>query len=490
MSMSDYNPYHMPFPDVTFRQVDRALAETLLRTVAPFLPRQRTDKYPARNAPAAKAGVEKTKPGLFSASQWRKITAQIATLHEAYTGRQSEFARHGNPLHGNMAGYQLYFLPRNYLRARHVLASLPWQIEAGRPAGGGVFNPAGDKNNSVEPFRVLDLGCGTGAFSLAVLALLSVMTHSSSRPVRLTLVDQGHGLLELAVANLRDYASQVLPEVSLDIETHAHGVERFLGDLSDGAGEVASQSRQGLFHIAGGAMMLNELDLLGPRRKSTRGERFGEALRRLVHPGGVAVFVEPGTRRGYMNLMALRPRFSEWPSLYPCPHSDPCPMWEPSVKNWCHEKLMVPGGFFFDQLLKSSGGLELDMKSVHVASQAWQNTPSGKATAPFFNRGGLKAVSDRLPLGGKSGKKDSKTPQATVVLFCNSQGRIAEHPGAGLPAKPRGLWLENLPAPPLSGGENPPVEKAAVKKPSAPPRRRGDKKPGSKKFKPFRQRAK
>ena len=93
---------------------------------------------------------------------WLALAGEVMALHEAYTGREEEFGRARNPIHHRIGGYQFYFLPRNLFRVLHVLNGLPWR----------AVNPtvrAQDFLGARETFRVLDLGCGSGAFSLALL---------------------------------------------------------------------------------------------------------------------------------------------------------------------------------------------------------------------------------------------------------------------------------------------------------------------------------
>lgn len=354
---------------------------------------------------------------VLSPPGWRALVAEIEQLHAAYTRGEGEFAQARNPLRKRLGGYQFYFLPRNLWRVRHVLAHLPWNPEAGdTPAaawiGGGTL-------------RVLDLGCGSGAFTLAVLAWLA--SQRGGQPgvaaVEAELVDQGHELLGLAEANIRELARVALPGMPVRLRRHAAGVERFLE-----RGEAAP------VHLAGGAMMLNEVGLLEPGRGSARAARLVSRARRLLHPGGVLLFVEAGTRKGYLHLMAVREQVLERPMLYPCPHNRACPMFDPRARRWCHATVRLPRPFFFDRELREQGGLRLGMQTLNLAGLAVQEVPDPQPRPPFARAEGSRVVSDPMP-AQRPGAAGSR-----VVLLCTPQGRLAEVQGERLAPPTRGRW--------------------------------------------------
>lgn len=411
---------------------DALLKEALLRA---FLQKFHFKSNRFQALPAAtelRAGHKARLPD----TAWRAAGRQVMALHEAYTGG-GQFSHQQNPLHRHQAGYQFYFLPRNVFRIRHVLESLPWRDGAGiaHLAGSGGAGPHS------ATLDVLDLGCGTGAFSLALLENLAAQASSKPLNLRIALVDQGRSLLELAQANIRAYASLLLPALRLELQTHTEGVEAYL----------AAESRRGHFGIVGGGMMLNEMALLAPRRGSKRAVRFVTPLMHLPRQGGLVIFVEPGTRKGYMNLMALRDHAGRAPILYPCPHDKPCPVWSPKVHRWCHATQPLPAKFVFDGELRSRGRLEFAMREINLVGLAFQQSASGRVLQPFFSRRGARVVSGRLPQrGGKTSRKTDGGKGAgpaigEVVLQCDERGALKEIPAAALGPYPRGQWLD-LPA--------------------------------------------
>lgn len=507
----------------TAAPVMQALREALWEASRPHWPKPRNptakrDSPPGRGA-AKGRGRDAGRGGGRSASRsgpdWRVLGRQVMTLHEGYTSRREAFAGEANPIHEHLAGYQLYYLPRNFYRVWSVLESLPWRrapvasllrpwLREGAPRQGtqqGGSLPEGSPPEGAPPeeptsgqptLRLLDLGCGTGAFSLAWLAWLAARATEGETlpPVELTLVDQGHALLGLAQRNLKAFASRALPGLELRIEIHAEGMERF----------IETGTERAPYAVLGSAMVLNELGLLGPRRsarKSPRAVRYVEGLRRLLQPGGLGLLAEAGTRKGYMNLMAVRDGLKGAPLLYPCPHSLPCPMWDNKVRNWCHAVQPLPPGFFFDAELKARAGIGFEMAELNLSALAFQQPASNQPAfnqdraedarapvgaphaaqqavplaAPFMVVQGSRVVSQPLPARGAAGakapvpkkpspkaagrrevksqpgRKDVAPPAAAetrpprVVLECRPDGSLSEFPAQGLGRHTRGRWL-------------------------------------------------
>lgn len=364
-----------------------------------------------------------------SPRQWAQIGREVLTLHEAYTGGDTNFTHENNPIHSFQAGYQFYFLPRNFYRVLHVLSNLPWRSEPLERRLGGWVSGKGRR------LRILDLGCGTGAFSMAVVAWMAQeRTRQENLPaIDVVLVDQSRNLLRQAEANLRTLIDRMLPGVRVNVESRAEGVERYLA-----SGEKRTGSDG--FHIAGSALMLNELKLLAPQRADKRVLRFVEPLRRRVRPGGLLLFVEPGTRKGYMNLMMVREKLAGATILYPCPHQRDCPMWTAKVGRWCHGTIALPPQFCFDGTLRQNGGVRFAMREINLAALAIQLSP--RIQAPFRGRRGARVVSGRIPQKRRpSGKPTGEREQVNRVLVCGPDGRLRELPAEDLPGVPRGGWV-------------------------------------------------
>jgi SAM-dependent methyltransferase len=423
----------------TARSVQEPLQAALVEAILPYCgrPGRRPQRGPSRRPVAAAGtadgadgagadGADGTAVPPLNQRQWLGIGRDVLALHEGYTQRRGAFAHEANPIHARLPAYQLYYLPRNWYRVHRVLQQLPWAHARQAAVPEAWLEPTG----AAALLRLLDLGCGSGAFSLAWLGWLAERRGADAPPltVRLTLVDQGRQLLELAQANLRAYARRVLPGVTLHCDVHADGVEAFL----------AGRAGAAPYAVAGAAMALNELDLLGPRRVSQRAAALADALQARLRPGGCLLLVEPGTRKGYMNLMALREHLLELPALYPCPHNRPCPMWGGTVRNWCHATERLPPGFFFDATLRQRAGLSFEMRDLQLAALAVQALPGTQAAPPFRPRRGERIVSAPLrPRGPQGATPDTG---ARVVLACAPDGRLHERPAPPGGVYTRGEW--------------------------------------------------
>ncbi len=496
------------------------LYQALLQSLAPLLKKRFRRSQRGRT-------IGKSTPPLgdrqLKGIPWEVVGREVLELHQAYTRNRSEkagkeqgtFRKQTNPLHGRLLGGQLYFLPRNIYRVSRVLRALPWQKpllhQAGRhegwllapwlqmaedsPAVTGdeapsVLTPpeplpvktepekglgqaalADDKTPSIasphpetptgngQVLRVLDLGCGAGAFSVAVLDFLRELGPPKTGwpQIDITLVDQSRRSLGQARRNLRAYAALALPDMPLNLHSYAHGVEAFLTETDT----------QPKYALAGAAMMMNELALLGPRRTTKKAGRMALAMQHTIAPGGIWVVVEGGVRKGYMQMMALREQWVKQGSvLYPCTHQKPCPLWRPTVRQWCHMAWRLPEDFFFDGLLRQHAGVEFKMRDVNASSlvvQFGRNTPSTEAQngvtaqtsqwfhkrlgmeqtsqgeghrpqAPFATPHGARILSNPLPAPQAAAligshvrileSKETNVPPSTGVLSCEENGQL------------------------------------------------------------------
>ena len=414
--------YHMTVVFENGAGIMEAMKSALLETIIPYCP-------PHGGGGKNKGNREVEREGL-TVRQWQRIGGQVMTLHEGYTGRGADFSQEQNPIHGAMAGYQLYFSPRNMYRVYHMIRELPWNPLPGAE----LLRPWLKGEGAEATLPILDLGSGAGAFSLAWLAWLAERFpggHDAPR-VELTLVDQGHQLLALAEANLHAFARRALPGLKLEIQTRADGV----------AGFLANPSSPGRHGIVGAAMMLNEMTLLGPRRTSTRAQGLTEAFGRLVVEGGLVMLVEPGTRKGHMNLMTVRDNLTQWPILHPCPDNGPCPFWGGKVRNWCHATLALPRGFFFDNLFKSLRILDFNMRHVNTAGLAFQAVKAAQPNLPFQARIGNRIVSEAMRPKNRIKGGSPAAEEAQVLMACSGNGRIVDIPAIGQPYPARGRWVD------------------------------------------------
>ncbi len=364
------------------------------------------------------AGEERERQ-LLSGVDWNLAVKHIFELHRLYTGRgKKEYQGVENPLWGRELGYQLYYLPRNLHRVRCVLRGLPW-FQGGED---WLLRPWLRLRDGEWSLSWLDLGCGTGAFSLAWLQWLAGLGAPLEGwpSLHITLVDQSHRLLDIAERQIRLYVKVALPAAKLRIVRVARGIAPWL----------ESEAGKKSFCLVGVAMSLTELGLLGPRRKSERSGIMLKGLQERVSNGGLMLFVEPGVRKGYLNLMMLHPWLRKHPILYPCPHQQPCPMWHPAVRNWCHATEILPRHFFFDEPLQRYGGLQFNMRDVNLSALAVQNT-ADSSTPPFRHlQAGERVVSGLMPFKQAMAFprviRDSlhSSPLSKSCLVCTANGKL------------------------------------------------------------------
>lgn len=161
-----------------------------------------------------------------------------------------------------------------------------------------------------EEISILDLGCGPGTASLA---LLSVLPNA----LRVTGVESSPGMRMVAQRLLSSWRG---------LGT-ARGV-----DLAPSLEQVASRS----FDIIIAANVFAEMS----------DSRAHESMRQLVsalRPNGYLLLLEPGQQAHTRRLMALRDyvvrNHSNLVVQYPCLRGDPCPMLTASSTDWCHGTL-------------------------------------------------------------------------------------------------------------------------------------------------------
>lgn len=192
------------------------------------------------------------------------------------------------------AAYSLYFAPQTYARLTHILAELP------------PFPVPG-----AAPLRILDLGCGTGAASWAMLDYLG------PRPVVLDARDHSRAALRTMHDLFTAQKSARWPQAQL--RTRCAPLEDYLPEPA--SADVI------LIHY-----VLNELP------PASRRELLSRAARALA-PGGRMIIAEPLLRAAGDYLRDLRAFALAELKLHilaPCPHELACPLAEPchDVRTW------------------------------------------------------------------------------------------------------------------------------------------------------------
>ena len=190
------------------------------------------------------------------------------------------------------AAYAVFFAPQTHARLTHILAELP------------PFPP------TPQPLRVLDLGCGTGAASFALL------DHLGPRPVLLHAHDRSRAALRCLHECFSTLRASRWPAAML--RTQAATLEE---TAADGPFDVI------LLHY-----VLNELTPALRRSLLARAREWLAPLGRLI-------ICEPLLREAGDYMRELRTFALTDLGLHllaPCPHEQTCPLAEPchDVRTW------------------------------------------------------------------------------------------------------------------------------------------------------------
>lgn len=265
-----------------------------------------------------------------------------------------------------LAAYGVFFFPQTWARAAFAMREAA--AFRGRPAA----PPA------AGPWRVLDLGAGTGAAGFAALDALS----GAGRGAELVSADRSGESLQYAARLFADRREALWPRAS-----HRTAA----ADLA-GAPELGRSWDLVIVSFA-----LNERF---ESRPDADLHGWAAAWLRRLAPGGVLAIVEPGTRDAARRLQRLRDRVAaagEGEILGPCLHAGACPM-RPREDLWCHEvrRWQPPPGLAWvnRRLHRSTGELRFSFLLLGPASGATAAAAPGdgrraRLVAPIREQKGL-----------------------------------------------------------------------------------------------------
>lgn len=247
--------------------------------------------------------------------------ADLGALAEGVAELSRLFTRHkGAPPSDYLArdtlgdSYLAYFFPVNAAKVQAVLGELP---------GDGAWHPS-----HPGPVRVLDLGSGPGAASVACLTWLRAEPRAWSGPVDLVLVDRAGAALATARRALAAcHPGQV-------------AIRTVRGDLERRAWLKGLPSApRGTYDLIVLGNCLNEL-FRTSRDADARRARLLEVCLELLDPAGSLIVIEPASRPESRALHRVRDRVLERGicNVYsPCLRDRPCPALE-REDDWCHEE--------------------------------------------------------------------------------------------------------------------------------------------------------
>ncbi len=196
--------------------------------------------------------------------------------------------------------YGIFYFPQGFVRTLFALEE--------------ILRQGALRTGTASPLRVLDLGAGLGATTLAAAHRLA-----GNGDVHLTALDQSSSGLQRLERIFHD-ERPLWPHASLQTST---------GDLTQLPGE------KGWDLILSG-FALNESVL---SEDDNRLAAWARSALDLLAPEGVLLILEPATQESSRRIGALRDRLTaagEATVIAPCLHQAPCPLLHHPV-SWCHE---------------------------------------------------------------------------------------------------------------------------------------------------------
>jgi ribosomal protein RSM22 (predicted rRNA methylase) len=263
--------------------------------------------------------------------QPRALAAAVTLLSERYTTRRAEIDRAGEA--GLLAARLLFFGPSDAPKLEVPLAEL----------------------DSVAPLpralRVLDLGAGTGAMTLGLLAFLR--RRGGETVVEIEAVDHDAAALALLRAVVERAAAALGP-------VRATARPRTV-DLA-----ARLDLPAGPFDLVLVGSVLNELDA-GAVDRDARRVALLAALAARLRPDGAVIVVEPALRTTARDLAALRERLlaAGLVLFAPCPHAAACPLLA-RERDWCHEARRAAFSPRLQELARSTGLRQAEVRFAYL----------------------------------------------------------------------------------------------------------------------------
>jgi len=230
---------------------------------------------------------------------WKTFTSEREQLNaKTLTGKKEAVA------------YLLGFHLSNSARIIHTFnaASKRWNIK--------------DFIGNQEQVRIIDLGCGSGAMAQANVCFVK-SAHNEDAKIQVQLVDGSSHLLDAAVSGLN--------KIDQKASVRAHK-----GDL---AGLIVDKyvSDKNPFTFINLGYVWNEI----VKNRSARqkiSKLFSAVIRNETE--SLITVIEPGSQDQSRAAMELREELIEqgFMPLYPCPHSNSCPLLEMS-RDWCYSEI-------------------------------------------------------------------------------------------------------------------------------------------------------
>lgn len=241
------------------------------------------------------------------------------------------------------------------------------------------------------PLRILDLGAGFGAQTLALLALLDRPGPDGGRELSIDAVDQDPLALDL-LARLVAACPQVTG-------CGAHTTLRTATHKISAADPGIQADRGGGYDLIVAGGLFNELV---PTERSPLARGLLEAL----SPSGQLILIEPALRHTTRSLHTLRDELLSDGMAHvvaPCTRQGPCPALD-DPRDWCYERRHHDPPPLLRQLTKATG--------LRQASIKWSYVTLSTGDAPAHEPSLHRVVSKPLKSKGK-----------LELFICGAQGR-------------------------------------------------------------------
>ncbi len=233
----------------------------------------------------------------------------IIRLWEAFTTERTEVSRYLMDPKRESLVYLLGFHLSNQARLASVLDRAEYR------------HKLLSQLSAAEAVHLLDLGCGSGALSL--LTAQELWSYREKMEITWELIDKSQAFLDLASLGVKLLVGDDVRPV-----TRRQKLDEYLSR------EVAQGAKDGLVWYQLGYVW-NEV---------SHHARTAQLLLRLLGQGlqkgqRVITVLEPANEELAQEAMQLRDKLTEmgYVMLYPCPHSQSCPMLE-STRDWCYSE--------------------------------------------------------------------------------------------------------------------------------------------------------
>ena len=234
-----------------------------------------------------------------------RLEPAVARLSDRFTTERAAGFGHYADVPEFLAAYGLFFFPQTFVRTRFALAECADRAP-------GILVPPG-----TGPFRVVDIGAGTGAAGLAAATFVAELLPDT--PVRLTACDRSPASLDV-LRRLAPEATGGAPAVAVETVV----ADGRTWDPPAGA------------DLAVSSFALNEFF---EDRTDDEAAAWISRILASLRPGGLLLVVEPATRTCATRLARLRDGIAGGHAhiVAPCPHAHPCPLLARGGESWCHE---------------------------------------------------------------------------------------------------------------------------------------------------------